>query len=231
MKLALLDLDGTLLENENPYLELAKHLGIEDHVKSRVVKYLHDELSYSELIRWEVKALKRAYKDIYGLAPIKGDFERLLGTPIVIDGVKEVLDKLREMDYQIFVLSSGLYFIAKEVMRYGIPIGNILCNDFLYDTDGRLSTIRVSVKGDKIHAYDLLISALKVKPDETFYVADNAFETKLIDHILEKGSRVFYAKKEHKIFEMESLPKHPLFSEFTSLADIPKMLAEGPAQA
>lgn len=210
--------------NENPYLSLAKHLGIDQIMMPKLKQYLDDEITYNELVRWQIKLYKKAYKELYGLYPIKGDFERILPVPNPVAGAKDVIDKMKNMGYEVFVLSSGLYFIVKEVMRYGIPPQNIITNDFLYDSDAKLSTLRISVKGDKLEAYNLLISTLKVEPEDTFYVCDNAFESKLIDFVLERGSKVFYAKKEKKIFELDKMPTDKNFTQFERLEEIPQLL-------
>lgn len=226
MKLAIFDVDGTLLQNENPYLTLSESLGIAEEILPELHRYLNDEISYNDLIKFQMPLFKSAYKKIYGEAPIKGDLERLLPVPLPVEGAKETIERLKEAGIKVFILSSGLYFIVKEVMRYGIPGRNILANDFLYDSDGKFSSLRVSVKADKINAYDHILKALDTPAKETFIVADNAFESRLIDHALAKGSQVYYARKESKLFEMEELPDNPLFRQFDNLIDIPDMLSK-----
>lgn len=201
------DADGTLLEVENPYLAIARGLLCEDTVISWVKEYLSGKLNYNDLVTKEQELFKSQYKKIYGDSPKTGDLERFFYPPRLREGADILFKSLDDMGITTYVLSTGFYYLIKDLYQLDVEKGSIYSNRLLYDTEGDFMGILTNVEGDKINGLENILSESKLDIKEMAYVGDNAFDLKLIKYMLDKGGSVFLFRQAEKDFKIDELPK------------------------
>lgn len=215
------DADGTLLEDENPYLILARELKCEDVVRAWVGEYLSQKISYVELVEREVKIFVSQYKKIFGDFPHTGDLEKFLPRIKVRPGVKELVERLIDRGISIYVLSSGFLYLIKSLTQLKIKLEDIYANRLLYDTSGEFVKINIDVGGEKTGGFDRLMKDGGLKMVETAYVGDNAFDEVVMNYVLKEGGTVFFLQGGVKEFSLKRLPVSP---RFTTISDLTQLL-------
>lgn len=214
------DADGTLLEVENPYLAIARGLKCEDQVIAWVKEYLKGGLEYDLLVKKEENLFKQQYKKIYKDNPKTGDLERFFYPPRLREGADKMFVSLDKMGVKTFILSTGFYYLIKDLYQLDVVKGNIYSNRLLYDTEGDFMGIKTSVAGDKINGLESILSETGYSIDDVAYVGDNAFDLKLIEYILDKGGYVFLFMQAEKDFKIDQLPKSDKLILINKLEDI-----------
>jgi phosphoserine phosphatase len=200
------DADGTLLEVENPYLSIARGLMCEKQVVDWVKEYLSGNLNYHQLVTMEEKLFSDSYLRIYKSHPKTGDLERFFSPPHVRDEAGKLFVDLAGLNIQPFVLSSGFYYLVKELYQLNIPHGNIHSNRFLYDTEGEFMGIKMNVSGEKIEGFNHIVQKSGLNISEVAYVGDNAFDLKLIQYVLDNSGWVFLFDQAEKDFRINTIP-------------------------
>jgi phosphoserine phosphatase len=218
------DADGTLLEEENPYLRIARHLEVENVVRNWVKEYLDHKVSYQALVDKETELFITQYKRLFKKHPQQRDLEKLIPPVIIKQGVKETIAKLQKRDINIYVLSSGFLYMVEDLNKVGILLENIHANRFLYDTRGDFVMIKIDVTGEKIGGFVGILKERHLNIEKTAYVGDNAFDKTLIEYILKNDGNVLFVKEEGKKFALKNFPKHKNFQSISSVNEIPALL-------
>ena len=136
-RLIAFDLEGILVEEEF-LVELAKATGKEEEVH----KITEDGLNGS--IEWEIGLKKR-------IGILKGlDYEtvkRIATQFTLIDGVKELIQKLKEKSFKIAIITGGFKIITEEVVKE-LEIDYFIANEFVFN-DGKLKNCKINVNKNK----------------------------------------------------------------------------------
>lgn len=185
------DADGTLMKGENPYMRLAQLLNCHNELDEKVNHYLQGELDYLDLVEWQSELYKKAYFNTYGSKPMAGDFERLLEVPKIRKNVAKVIRELTLRGVRIFILSSGIRFLIRELSRAYVPSEAVYANRFVYDISGEFVAIHVEVKGDKVKALERIVNENDLDWDSLAYVGDNAFDIPIIKNLTGHGGKAF----------------------------------------
>lgn len=217
------DADGTLLENENPYLFLAKKLGCYRTVKARVIQFLEGEITYEMLLETEKNVFKQRYQDLYKRPPKRGDLEKLYGEKAseIKPGVAQIIQKLINMKITPYVLSSGFTFLVNKLEEVSIAPENIYANSLAYDEDDNFSHFQIDVPVEKISSFRKIIDSNGLEINQIAYMGDNRFDKPMLNFVSENGGLVFlYNDGGPKIFDVEEMPDNVNYHHIKQLSSI-----------
>lgn len=192
---------------ENPYLYIARQIGIEEEVLKQIEIFgntpsdprAEKEAAYKTLIDWEVGEYPLAFKRTFGRLPVKGNLEALLPASKATQEATVLIPQLKEKGIKTAIVSSGFQSLVKPAaLELGIDENQVHANRFLYDKETNLlSGIEINVSGNKIGAIDKAITIFKedgVDVTNIAYVGDNNWDKGAIKHILDLGGKVFYLR-------------------------------------
>lgn len=192
---------------ENPYLFIAKQIGIYEKLLEQIVIYVKTPeepeeakvLAYQALINWEVREYPIAFQKIYGRLPVKGNLEALLPESKVTPQAAELIPQLTKNGIKIAIVSSGFQtLVAPAAAELGIDEIHVHANSFVYDDETNLvKGIDVQVSGNKINAIGKAIKIFQVQSVDATniaYVGDNNWDKGAIKHVLALGGKIFYLR-------------------------------------
>ena len=166
VRLAVFDLDGTLVEHRNVWALVTEHFPGQARTARRLHRrYLRGELGYDELCR-AVVALWRP-------APSSAFFEVLGARLVLRDGAEELVRACRAAGAELAIVSTGLHPLAAHVGRR-LGIDRVFANRLRFGEDGVLLGVeRPLAPTDKAVVLERLAAELGVAPAQTMYVGDS----------------------------------------------------------
>jgi phosphoserine phosphatase len=172
IRLALLDLDGTLKLERDPYIYLHKRLGTWESSKSFFQLGLQGKISYSEWLRRDA--------ELWAGQSVEHVQELFRQSPYV-PGAAELLRGLKAGGVQVALVSTGLNLHA-NLVRDEFDLDHVFANEIL-TSDGHLSGEAVErvPEGGKGAVADLLLDKLKVKPDSVLAMGDGSSDIALFE--------------------------------------------------
>jgi len=172
IRLALLDLDGTLKLERDPYIYLHKRLGTWESSKSFFQLGMEGKISYSEWLHrdaemWAGQPLEHV-QDLFRQSPYA-------------PGAEDLLRGLKAGGVQVALVSTGLNLHA-NLVRDEFDLDHIFANEIL-TSDGHLSgeAIERVPEGGKGPVADLLMNQLKVEPESVLAMGDGSSDIALFE--------------------------------------------------
>lgn len=172
LRLAVLDVDGTLKQAESPYQYLHRRLGLLHLAAANRALALSGQISYGEWLRRDVA--------LWAGQPV-AELSRLLAENPYLPGAPELLRSLKAGGVTVALVSAGFTINTDPIVaEYGIDY--VLANELLA-ADGRLTGAalnHVPEGGKAAFACDLM-QRLGVSRDETLAAGDTRGDLELFD--------------------------------------------------
>jgi phosphoserine phosphatase len=164
LKLAVFDLDGTLIRPRSSWKYLHQKLGTWKMAKPNA------ELFYDKKITWEEWANRDA-KLWKGIGT--DEIQRIARKCPITKGAKETVHRLRERDFALAIISGGLYFFAERVGQ-DLNIPYIFANK-LDSEDGVLTgeVVNSVTQTNKCEHLSLLLERLGLSLRQTVAIGDD----------------------------------------------------------
>jgi phosphoserine phosphatase len=172
LKLALIDLDGTLKRERDPYICLHRGLGTLDRADEFTQLGLEGKISYGEWLRRDV--------ELWAGQPTERVLDLLRANPYV-PGARALLRLLKRAGVTVALISTGLTFHTDLVRaEFGLDYG--FANEALV-ADGHLTGEAVAwvPEGGKGIIADRLIAELAVSSTELLAVGDSSSDIALFE--------------------------------------------------
>ena len=172
LRLAVLDVDGTLKQAESPYQYIHRRLGLAQAAAEHRALALGGQISYAEWLRRDVA--------LWAGQPVS-DLCRILAENPFLPGAPELLRSLKASGVIVALVSAGFTLNTDPiVVEYGIDY--VLANELLHE-NGVLSgkaVNHVPEGGKAAFACDLM-QRLGCEPDETLAAGDTRGDLELFD--------------------------------------------------
>ncbi len=228
-ELLLTDGDGTLSEAANPFLTVAEVLGCGKAVRELVKSYLRKEMSYDELVEVENSLfLERGsrYANRLGMPRLgQHEFRKLfgeLGSRGPAKGIASVVQGLQARGVQVVIISSGWDFIISRLAET-LRVTEWHANKVRF-VNGEFAGTEVIVTGEKIETCESVLGLRKTPHERTAYWGDNAFDFPIMEHLHDRGGRIFTMKASLDISEYA----FPVGTEILSSTDeLTRLLCSG----
>ena len=226
------DADGTLLEEENIYMNLAQYLGCYDLFEVLVSSYLRGDISYKFLVNTQVRILKEYFARKYNRPGTRQDFVDILD--LAEDNfhkeAHEIASFIRNNDETCYVLSSGLDLVVNQVLQLGFKSKNVFVNELIFDKNSNFADIKVNIEGDKVNALKKIIAERNIPLSEVAYVGNDIWDKKVINYILKNGGSVYYMLDPNSNFQLDEFPKSKNFHVISNLMELEEILSIVPAK-
>lgn len=172
LRLAVLDVDGTLKEAESPYQYLHARLGVAHLARENRELALAGKIPPGEWLRRDVA--------LWAGQPVD-KIRRLLSENPILPGAPELLDALKQAGVVIALVSAG-FTLNTDPLAAEFGIEHVLANELLYE-NGTLSgkAINRVPHGGKAAFARSLMAQLGVGPAETLAAGDTHVDLELFD--------------------------------------------------
>ncbi len=172
LRLAVLDVDGTLKEAESPYRFLHARLGLEHLARKNRELALAGRITPGEWLRRDV--------GLWAGQPVD-EIRRLLSENPLLPGAADLLSALKQAGVVIALVSAG-FTLNTDPLAAEFEIDHVLANELLY-VNGTLSGKAVNhvPKGGKAAFARRLMAQLGVQPEETLAAGDTHVDLELFD--------------------------------------------------
>lgn len=164
-KLALFDMDSTLIEQE-VIVELAKHAGIGEQVNAITESAMRGEIDFSESFTRRVALLKGLSSDV---------LEKITHTLTLSFGARRLIQALKRSGYHVVLVSGGFTYFAQRIQQQ-LGIDEIYAND-LDIVDGKVTGKVTSAIVDgqrKAQILQEVAQRLNIDLSQTIAVGDGA---------------------------------------------------------
>ena len=172
-KLAVFDMDGTLLEKKSSWATLNRAFGTSQVGLQGLDLYRRGLIKYPEFMKRDI--------DSWPESASQDEIERILSDYTLRSDTKETLQRLKERDYEIAMLSGGIDILARKVaMELGIEEWR--ANGLAFDEEGRLLRRGICrVEPSKKHLIlRRIIREKKVEKKDTIAVGDSLFDISML---------------------------------------------------
>jgi HAD superfamily PSPase-like hydrolase len=175
-RLVAFDLDGTLLAEKSSWWTLHKSFGTYTQSLKNMADYENARITYDEFMRRDIAL----WKPLPHIDVIK----RILLTYTLVPNAKYVVDELKQREYSLVIVTTGLEILAKDVAsRLGIL--DYLANGLVLDSDGHLSgevIFRVDLF-EKQKALDKFIEKRGIRRAECVAVGDSKYDASFLKNV------------------------------------------------
>jgi phosphoserine phosphatase len=172
LRLAVLDVDGTLKQAESPYQYLHRRLGLTELAAENRALALAGQISYGEWLCRDVA--------LWAGQPV-ADLCRMLHENPFLPGAPELLRALKASGVTVALVTAGFTLNTDPIVEeYGIDY--VLANELVQE-DGRLSgqAINHVPEGGKAKFACDLMQRLEVRPEETLAAGDTRGDLELFE--------------------------------------------------
>ena len=172
LRLAVLDVDGTLKEAESPYQYLHARLGVAHLARENRALALAGKIPPGEWLRRDVA--------LWAGQPVE-KIQRLLAENPILPGAPELLDALKQAGVVIALVSAG-FTLNTDPLAAEFGIEHVLANELLCE-NGTLSgkAINRVPHGGKAAFARGLMAQLRAGPEETLAAGDTHVDMELFD--------------------------------------------------
>lgn len=172
LKLALLDLDGTLKQERDPYTYLHRHLEVMEQADEFTERGRKGEIDYAEWLRLDAA--------LWLGVPETRIAELLRANPY-LPGAREFVQALRAAGVQIALISSGLEIHAQQVQE-DLGIEHVIADRIYFENGVVNGQISIAIPdGHKGPAADRLLARLGVSPHECLAMGDSGADVELFE--------------------------------------------------
>lgn len=172
LRLAVLDVDGTLKEAESPYGYIHERLGVAHLAREHRALALAGKIPPGEWLRRDVA--------LWAGQPVD-KIRRLLGENPILPGAAELLVALKRAGVVVALVSAG-FTLNTDPLAAEFEIEHVLANELLYE-NGTLSgkaINRVPLGGKAAFARKLM-AQLGIGPEATLAAGDTRVDLELFD--------------------------------------------------
>jgi phosphoserine phosphatase len=172
LRLAVLDVDGTLKQAESPYQYLHRRLGLSHLAAENRTLALSGQISYGEWLRRDVALWRGQSVD---------ELRRMLAENPFLPGAPEFLRALKAHGVIVALVTAGFTLNTDPIVaEYGIDY--VLANE-LVEENGVLSGLAVNhvPEGGKATFACDLMARLGIRPEETLAAGDTRGDLELFD--------------------------------------------------
>ncbi|ASJ05037.1 HAD-IB family phosphatase [Thermococcus barossii] len=162
VRLIAFDLEGTLVKSVSSWVELHKRFGTWDKGKEYAELFFSGRIDYVEWAELDASLWKGHTRD---------EIVEWANSVEYMEGAKELIGFLRENDFRIAILSSGLMCLAGRIARE-LEVDYVFANELIFDENG-LVTGKVNPLVD-FKSKGTILRELKeeLKPELTVAVGD-----------------------------------------------------------
>ena len=162
VRLIAFDLEGTLVKSVSSWVELHKRFGTWDKGKEYAELFFSGRIDYVEWAELDASLWKGHTRD---------EIMEWANSVEYMEGAKELIGFLRENDFRIAILSSGLMCLAGRIARE-LEVDYVFANELIFDENG-LVTGKVNPLVD-FKSKGTILRQLKeeLKPELTVAVGD-----------------------------------------------------------
>jgi len=172
LRLAVLDVDGTLKEAESPYQFLHARLGVAHLARENRELALAGKIPPGEWLRRDVA--------LWAGQPVD-KIRRLLSENPILPGAAELLVALRQAGVVIALVSAG-FTLNTDPLAAEFEIEHVLANELLYENETLSGkAINRVPHGGKAAFTRGLMERLRVEPEETLAAGDTYVDLELFD--------------------------------------------------
>lgn len=172
IRLAVLDVDGTLKQAESPYQYIHRRLGVAHLAAPNREQAMSGQISYGEWLRRDVALWKGQ--------PV-AEVSRLLADNPFLPGAREFLRALKEAGVTVALVTAGFTLNTDPIVaEFGIE--HVLANELVQE-DGHLAGLAINrvPEGGKAAYACALMAQLGVLPEETLAAGDTRGDLELFD--------------------------------------------------
>jgi len=164
LKLAVFDLDGTLIKPRSSWEYLHHKLGTWEMAKPNAELFYDKKITWKEWANRDAKLWKGIDED---------EVERIARKCPITKGAKETVRRLRERDFALAIISGGLFFFAERVGQE-LEIPYIFANK-LNSEDGILTgeVVNSVTQTNKCKLLSLLLKRLGLSLRQTVAIGDD----------------------------------------------------------
>jgi HAD superfamily PSPase-like hydrolase len=172
LKLALLDLDGTLKQERDPYTYLHRCLGVMAQADEFTERGRKGEIDYAEWLRLDAALW---------LGVPKARIAALLRANPYLPGAREFVQALRAAGVQVALISSGLEIHAQQVQE-DIGVEHVIADAIHFENGVVSGQISIAIPdGHKGPVADRLLARLGVSPQECLAMGDSSADVELFE--------------------------------------------------
>ena len=164
LKLAVFDLDGTLIRPRSSWRYLHEKLGTWEMAKPNAELFYDKKISWEEWANRDAKLWKGTSTD---------EVERVVKKCPITRGARETVRRLRERDFAMAIISGGLSFFAERIGNE-LKIPNVFANK-LDSEDGILTgeVVNLVTQTNKCEVLSLLLEKLGLSLRQTVAIGDD----------------------------------------------------------
>lgn len=164
LKLAVFDLDGTLIKPRSSWRYLHQKLGTWEAASINTDLFYKNKISWKEWANRDAKLWKGTSIN---------EVERIAKKCPIIDGAKEVTRSLRDHDFNMAIISGGLSCFADRVGQE-LKIPNIFCNKLISENEVLTGEVEnVVTQTNKCQHLALLLERLCLSLQQTVAIGDD----------------------------------------------------------
>jgi len=126
VRLIAFDLEGTLVKSVSSWVELHKKFGTWEKGKEYAELFFAGKIDYVEWADLDASLWKGRTKE---------EIMEWANSVEYMDGARELIEFLRENDFKIAILSSGLMCLAERVARE-LGVDYVFANELIFDENG-----------------------------------------------------------------------------------------------
>lgn len=162
VRLIAFDLEGTLVKSVSSWVELHKRFGTWEKGKEYAELFFSGKIDYVKWAELDASLWKGHTRE---------EILEWVNSVEYMEGAKELIEFLRENDFKIAILSSGLMCLAGRIARE-LGVDYVYANELLFDEDG-VVTGKVNPLVD-FKSKGVILRELKeeLKPELTVAVGD-----------------------------------------------------------
>lgn len=174
LRLAVFDVDGTLLKVRSSWQYLHEALGTWDKGKQYAEQFSQGLIDYKE---WaELDAF------LWRGQPVE-EVKRIIGGMPYTVGAEEVITALRKGGFRVVLLSAGLSLVTERIERE-IGVDYALANDIVVEDGVLTGDVKVNVPLDgKLGALQRIAGQFGVKLEECVAVGDDESLVPVLEHV------------------------------------------------
>jgi phosphoserine phosphatase len=173
IRVAVFDMDGTLLEEKSCWGVLHRRYGTEEVGMRGLELYSRGALGYEDWMRMDVSAWPKGLR--------LSEVDDALSNYTLKEGARETVGKLRGAGVEVAMITAGLDVLARRVAS-DLGIKHWLANSLKTDGSGRLTGEGVGVvePSRKELALAALLMRLSRKRSETIAVGDSVYDLSIL---------------------------------------------------
>lgn len=162
VRLIAFDLEGTLVKSVSGWVELHKRFGTWEKGREYAERFFAGEISYVEWAELDASLWK---------GHTRGEIMEWVEGVEYMEGAKELIEFLKEKNFRIAILSSGLMCLARKVGKE-LGVDYVFANELIFDENGVI-TGKVRPHVD-FQGKGVILRRLKdeLKPELTVAVGD-----------------------------------------------------------